>query len=64
MLGLFTTLEDLMERIERRGWGIACLAWRTIVVEDDGEHTLFLFEVIGGQTSQVNNEKQEEKKED
>ena len=64
MLGLFTTLEDLMERIERRGWGIACLAWRTIVVEDDGEHTLFLFEVIGGHTSQVKNKKQEEKKED
>ena len=64
MLGLFTTLEDLIARIDRRGWGIACLAWRTILVEDDGEHTLFLFEVIGGQTSQVKNEKQEEMKED
>ena len=47
MMGLFISLEDLLEKIvNERGWLVECLSWRTISVEDDGEHDLYLFQVV------------------
>ena len=45
MSGIFTSLEELLSKIQVRGWGVECLLWRDITVEDDGDHRLFLFEV-------------------
>jgi hypothetical protein len=45
MLGVFIGMEELLERIEQRGWGVECIAWRTIAVEGDGEQDLHLFEI-------------------
>lgn len=47
MMGLFIGLEELIERIGKRGWDVECLAWRSIAVEDDGDHDLYLFQVSG-----------------
>ena len=44
MKGVFSTLEDLLKRVESRGWSVDCLACRSISVEGDGEHGLYLFE--------------------
>ena len=44
MKGVFSTLEDLLKRMETRGWSVYCLAWRSITVEGDGQHELYLFE--------------------
>mmetsp|Transcript_4103 Transcript_4103/g.9104 ORF Transcript_4103/g.9104 Transcript_4103/m.9104 type:complete len:405 (+) Transcript_4103:150-1364(+) len=44
MTGVFMGLEELLEKMERRGWNVECLAWRTISVEGDGEQDLHLFE--------------------
>jgi len=46
-MGVFITLEEVLEKIYQRGWRVQCLAWRLVVVEDDGEHELYLFEVSG-----------------
>ncbi|KAL3817548.1 hypothetical protein ACHAXA_003721 [Cyclostephanos tholiformis] len=46
MTGVFIGMEELLERIERRGWIVECIAWRTIAVEGDGEQDLHLFEVM------------------
>jgi hypothetical protein len=47
MMGLFISLEDLLDKItNERGWLIECLSWRTLSVEDDGEHNLYLFQVV------------------
>jgi hypothetical protein len=45
MMGVFIGMEELLERIERKGWIVECIAWRTIAVEGDGEQDLHLFEV-------------------
>lgn len=45
MMGVFISMEELLVRIEERGWGIECLAWRTVNVEGDGIHENYLFEV-------------------
>ena len=45
MMGVFIGMEELLERIEQRGWGVECIAWRTIAVEGDGEQDLYLFEI-------------------
>jgi hypothetical protein len=45
MMGVFIGMEELLERIEGRGWIVECIAWRTIAVEGDGEQDLHLFEV-------------------
>jgi hypothetical protein len=45
MMGVFIGMEELLERIELRGWCVECIAWRTIAVEGDGEQDLHLFEV-------------------
>lgn len=45
MMGVFIGMEELLERIVQRGWGVECVAWRTIAVEGDGEQNLHLFEV-------------------
>lgn len=45
MMGLFISLEDLLDKIKERGWTVECLAWRTVAIEDDGEHDLHLFQV-------------------
>ena len=44
MKGVFSTLEALLKRIESRCLSVDCLAWRSISVEGDGEHDLYLFE--------------------
>ncbi|KAL7516178.1 hypothetical protein ACHAWX_001223 [Stephanocyclus meneghinianus] len=46
LMGVFIGLEELLRRIEERGWSVRCLAWRKIVVEEDGEHDLYLFETF------------------
>ena len=46
-MGVFITLENVLEKIDQRGWRVQCLAWRLVVVEDDGEHELYLFEISG-----------------
>ncbi|KAL3777738.1 hypothetical protein HJC23_005371 [Cyclotella cryptica] len=43
--GVFISLEELLRRIETRGWSVRCLAWRKVMVEEDGEHDLYLFEM-------------------
>ena len=60
MMGLFIGLEELLKRIDQRGWSVECLAWRTIHVEDDGEHELYLFEA----SPTLDKDLQEEKKDD
>jgi hypothetical protein len=46
MMGLFISLEDLLDKIiNERVWLVECLSWRTLSVEDDGEHDLYLFQV-------------------
>ncbi|KAL3795481.1 hypothetical protein ACHAW5_007228 [Stephanodiscus triporus] len=45
MMGVFIGMEELLERIVQRGWGVECVAWRTIAVEGDGEQNLHLFEI-------------------
>jgi hypothetical protein len=45
MMGCFIPLEEVLDKIAKRGWNIQCLAWRKVVVEDDGEHDLYLFEI-------------------
>jgi len=44
MKGVFSTIEDVLKRMKSRGWSVDCLAWRSITVEGDGEHDLYLFE--------------------
>ena len=63
MTGLFMGLEELLERIDQRGWGLECLAWRTVHVEDDGEHELYLFEASPTKNLLLDEDLQEEKKE-
>ncbi|KAL7478910.1 hypothetical protein ACHAW6_004666 [Cyclotella cf. meneghiniana] len=46
LMGVFIGLEELLRRIDERGWSVRCLAWRKIVVEEDGEHDLYLFELF------------------
>jgi len=50
MMGLFISLEDLLEKIKERGWTVECLAWRTVAVEGDGEHDLHLFQVSSSES--------------
>ncbi len=64
MMGLFIGLEELLERIELQGWSVECLAWRTIPVEDDGEHELYLFEACPTKKLLLDEGLQEEKKVD
>jgi predicted nicotinamide N-methyase len=45
MLGLFIQLEELLGRIEERGWTVECVAWRNVEIEDDGCHENYLFRV-------------------
>lgn len=47
LMGVFIPLEEVLDKIAQRGWGVQCLAWRKVVVEDDGEHELYLFEISG-----------------
>ncbi len=53
MMGVFISMEELLVRIEERGWGIECLAWRTVNVEGDGIHENYLFEVSPEKSSIV-----------
>ena len=67
-MGVFIGLEELLERIDQKGWKVECLAWRTIAVEGDGDQDLHLFEVTpSGPTEQHGilrfHELKEEKKE-
>ena len=48
MMGVFIQLEELLGRIDERGWMVECLAWRTVHVEGDGIHENYLFEVSRG----------------
>lgn len=45
MLGLFIQLEELLGRIEEKGWTVECVAWRNVEIEDDGCHENYLFRV-------------------
>ncbi|KAL7530518.1 hypothetical protein ACHAXR_003538 [Thalassiosira sp. AJA248-18] len=54
MMGVFIGLEELLQRIDERGWKVECLAWRTIAVEGDGEQDLYLFEVDPGKSTDTN----------
>ncbi len=51
MLGLFIQLEELLGRIEERGWTLECVAWRNVDIEDDGTHQNYLFQVTPGERS-------------
>jgi predicted nicotinamide N-methyase len=51
MLGLFIQLEELLGRIEERGWTVECVAWRNVDIEDDGTHQNYLFQVTPGERS-------------
>ena len=53
--GVFIPLEELLDRIVIRGWNVDCLAWRTVFVEGDGEHPLFLFEISRGFDEGISN---------
>mmetsp|Transcript_20471 Transcript_20471/g.48094 ORF Transcript_20471/g.48094 Transcript_20471/m.48094 type:complete len:340 (+) Transcript_20471:111-1130(+) len=66
MSGIFTSLEELLSKIQERGWGVECLIWRDIAVEDDGDHRLFLFEVTPslGSVVQTGEEKKESVQDD
>ncbi|KAL3792906.1 hypothetical protein ACHAWO_010712 [Cyclotella atomus] len=67
LMGVFITLEEVLDKIAKRGWSVQCLAWRKVVVEDDGEHDLYLFEISSkGQQEALRNDVEsncEEKKE-
>lgn len=52
MLGVFIQLEELLGRIEERGWTVECVAWRNIEIEDDGIHQNYLFQVTPGERSE------------
>ena len=45
MLGLFIQLEELLGRIEERGWIVECVAWRDVDIEGEGIHENYLFQV-------------------
>ena len=62
--GVFIPLEEVLDKIAERGWVSHCLAWRKVVVEDDGEHELYLFEISsrGGKSSNTTSADEEEKK--
>ena len=46
MMGMFTDLDGLLHKIRyERNWFVECLSWRTIIVKDDGQHELYLFQV-------------------
>jgi hypothetical protein len=47
LMGVFIPLEEVLDMIDQRGWSVRCLAWRKVLVEDDGEHDLYLFEISG-----------------
>lgn len=51
MLGLFIQLEELLGRIEERGWTVECVAWRNVEIEDDGCHENYLFRVTSASKS-------------
>lgn len=61
MMGVFIGLEELLERIKYKGWSVECLAWRTIPVEGDGEHKLYLFEVTPCKIPTVQDDEEEKK---
>lgn len=67
LMGVFIPLEEVLDKIAKRGWSVQCLAWRKVVVEDDGEHDLYLFEISSkGQQEALRNDVEsncEEKKE-
>lgn len=54
MKGVFISLDELIERIEDRGWSVECIAWRPVAVDGDGEQDLYLFEVHPGILTQSN----------
>lgn len=64
LMGVFIGLEELLARMEQRGWEVNCLAWRRIAVEDDGEHDLHLFEARPRNAEQSSCLLMEEKKEE
>jgi hypothetical protein len=43
--GVFIGLEELLARINQRGWNVDCVSWRTIYDKEEGNHELYLFEV-------------------
>ena len=53
LMGVFISLEEVLDMIAQRGWFVTCLAWRKVMVEDDGEHELYLFEI--SQCATMNN---------
>ncbi|KAL7552644.1 hypothetical protein ACHAWF_015876, partial [Thalassiosira exigua] len=63
-MGVFIGLEELLARMEKKGWEVKCLAWRRITVEDDGEHDLYLFEAGPSNLEQKTCAVLEEKKKD
>ncbi|KAL3757422.1 hypothetical protein ACHAWU_005153 [Discostella pseudostelligera] len=48
MKGVFISIEELLQRIEGRGWSVECVAWRHVAVDGDGDQELYLFEVHPG----------------
>ncbi|KAL7425833.1 hypothetical protein ACHAXH_000152, partial [Discostella pseudostelligera] len=48
MKGVFISIEELLQRIEDRGWSVECVAWRHVAVDGDGDQELYLFEVDHG----------------
>ena len=56
---VFIHLEELLSNIHSRGWKVECLAWRKVVVEEDGEHELYLFELSAGERVEDGEEKKE-----
>ena len=62
MMGLFIQLEELLGMIEERGWTVECVAWRDVVVEDDGVHQNYLFQVTPGAHDRPESQLVEEEK--
>ena len=59
LMGVFIPLDEVLDKIAKRGWHFRCLAWRKVVVEDDGEHELYLFEISGQDQNEIGEEKKE-----